>query len=435
MKEFLVCNLSLLMLLSSTAFAMTPKEIYKKSGAGVVLIMGSDDNKSASVGTGSIISPDGHVITNAHVVISEASKQPFKTLYVFLKPDHITGDNKVDLRQRYQLSCTNWSPKEELDLALCKIFNPPTDLTTISFADPDAVEVGDSVVAVGHPEQGGLWTLTTGTISTVIANFNRIKGKDVFQTEASVNRGNSGGPLLDDNANMVGVNTMIARKAGDGLTITDINFSLKSSVAVKWLNSIGIKIAYATQKQQDDAVLAVKPVSAPAASAPNKVASAEATTAKAPEAQAKAPEAKEPAPAKVQDAPKTTAPAEVKDKPAAAAAVPAAPATTSENKPAEAKPAAPEAKPEIVITVTVNNDKEKEKLSKKMETVPPTAKVQAKEQVRGQKLNPERAKPHYVTEKRPYTIDELVQSQIKEMEDFMDEMRGKIKKSNKPSKK
>ncbi len=415
MKEFLVCNLSMLLFLTSTAIAMTPKEIYKKSGQGVVLIMGSDDNKSASVGTGSIISADGHVITNAHVVISDESQKPFKTLYVFLKPERITGDNKVDLRQRYQLSCSNWSPKEELDLALCKIFNPPTNLTTINFADPDAVEVGDSVVAVGHPEQGGLWTLTTGTISTVIANFNRIKGKDVFQTEASVNRGNSGGPLLDDNANMVGINTMIARKSGDGLTITDINFSLKSSVAVNWLNSIGTKIAYATKQEQEQAAQAML--------ASTEVKKAENKAVPAP---AEAPKNDKPAEVKVKDEPKTAA-TETPKEPEAPK-----PATVAQAEDKPAKPATAQEKPQITITVTVDSNKDKQKVSQKMENVPPpSAKVQAKEQVRGQKLNPERAKPHYETEKRPYTFDDLIASQMKEMEDMMDEMRAKIKKSRK----
>ena len=111
--------------------------------------------------------------------------------------------------------------------------------------NPDSVSVGDPVVAIGHPEQGGLWTLTTGTISTQIQNFDRIKGKNVFQTEASFNRGNSGGPLIDQSGNMVGINTMIARKAKDGMAITAVNFSLKSQVAMDWLRAnTQVKLAY-----------------------------------------------------------------------------------------------------------------------------------------------------------------------------------------------
>jgi serine protease Do len=97
-------------------------------------------------------------------------------------------------------------------------------------------------VAIGHPEQGGLWTLTTGVISAEVDNFNGVKGKHVFQTETGLNRGNSGGPLLDGEGRMIGVNTAIARVASDGLPITSISFSLKSSVATQWLREQGVVV-------------------------------------------------------------------------------------------------------------------------------------------------------------------------------------------------
>ena len=167
---------------------------------------------------------------------------------VYLKPAKVTGDNAADLKQRYQVTVKAYSPPTELDLALLQIEGPPANLPVVQFGDPDDVNIGDPVVAVGHPEQGGLWTLTTGTISTVLQNFDRIKGKHVFQTEASFNRGNSGGPLFDEFGNMVGINTMIARKAADGLAITAVNFSLKSSVAVTWLKQQQMTLAYAPRQ-------------------------------------------------------------------------------------------------------------------------------------------------------------------------------------------
>jgi serine protease Do len=103
----------------------------------------------------------------------------------------------------------------------------------------DDIESGEPVVAIGHPEQGGLWTLTTGVVSTVLSNLGGVKGKDVFQTDASINRGNSGGPLINRQGALVGVNTSMARKAADGLTITSVNFSIKSGVAKKWLAANG----------------------------------------------------------------------------------------------------------------------------------------------------------------------------------------------------
>ncbi|WP_455388627.1 S1C family serine protease, partial [Petrachloros mirabilis] len=129
---------------------------------------------------------------------------------------------------------------QPLDLALLKLEGTPGPFPVLGLDDSDKTEIGDRVVAIGHPEQGGLWTLTTGTISAEFDNFNAVKGKSVFQTETGLNRGNSGGPLLDTHGRMIGVNTAIARVAADGLPITSISFSLKSNVAKRWLGEQGV---------------------------------------------------------------------------------------------------------------------------------------------------------------------------------------------------
>jgi len=72
-----------------------------------------------------------------------------------------------------------------------------------------------------------------------------MKGKHVFQTDTGLNRGNSGGPLLDGQAHIIGINTAIARLAADGMPITSINFAIKSSVARAWLQEQGIPVEYA----------------------------------------------------------------------------------------------------------------------------------------------------------------------------------------------
>ena len=111
-------------------------------------------------------------------------------------------------------------------------------------ADPDEIKIGEEVIAIGHPEQGGLWSLTYGRISGSIENFSDIDGKDVFQTDTSLNRGNSGGPLLDQRGYMVAINSNIARLGSGGLPITGVNFAIKSSVVKKWLSKEGYTIAY-----------------------------------------------------------------------------------------------------------------------------------------------------------------------------------------------
>ncbi len=114
------------------------------------------------------------------------------------------------------------------------IDNAPDGLPTVPLAEAD-VGVGEATAAIGHPEHGAKWSLTTGRIGGEWANFEGVTGKDVYQMETSVNRGNSGGPLLDGNGYMVGINTAIARRSEDGLAITGINFAIKSSVVRAWL--------------------------------------------------------------------------------------------------------------------------------------------------------------------------------------------------------
>jgi serine protease Do len=230
-----------LFLLVPSAFALSPKEIYQTVSPGVVLIVASEGRGTGRAGTGSIIRQDGLVITNAHIFTRKGSSQPMATIWVFLKPNRLTGNPKADLARRYKGKVVAYEPK--LDLALVKITNVDVPLTRVGFGDSDKVAVGDQAYAIGHPEQGGLWSLTTGVISAHRSDYGGVKGKNLFQTEASINRGNSGGPLLDERAAMIGINSMIARKAADGLTITDVNFALKSQVALGWLNTVGYRFA------------------------------------------------------------------------------------------------------------------------------------------------------------------------------------------------
>lgn len=224
---------------------LSPREIYEMTSPAVVMVMGhSDSGKGGSGGTGSIIQADGVVLTNAHVVIEEGTGKPYPRLSVFLKPARVSGDTKADLARMVRARLVAYSAP--LDLALLKIERAAVPLPVIDLSDSDRTKIGDRVIAIGHPEQGGLWTLTTGVISAEVDNFNGVKGKHVFQTEAGLNRGNSGGPLVDGEGHMIGVNTAIARVAPDGMPITSISFSLKSTVARQWLRDQGVMASQAT---------------------------------------------------------------------------------------------------------------------------------------------------------------------------------------------
>ena len=226
------------------AAALTHEQLYARTAPGVVFVYGRSGSVGSS-GSGSIVRADGMVLTNAHVVINEETGAPHDVLLVAVKPDTASGDVDEDLKDRYPAAVQAFH--RELDVALLKVTAPLPPVTVLPVGDSDHVNVGARVIAIGHPEQGGLWTLTTGVISALLANHGSVPGKHVFQTEASMNRGNSGGPLIDAEGRQIGVNTSIARQAEDGLTITDVNFSIRSNVAVAWMADQGVTIAVAPQ--------------------------------------------------------------------------------------------------------------------------------------------------------------------------------------------
>jgi serine protease Do len=230
------------------ARASTPAQIYAAAAPAVVLVVASSGSDVMS-GTGSIIDPTGLVLTNSHVIFDKDAKAPYRSMWVFLRPDRVTGNEKTDLALRLQATLVAHDP--ELDLALLKVTGLSKTLPVLPMGDPATIAIGSRVLAIGHPEQGGLWSLTTGVISAEWENFTQVPGKHVFQTETGLNRGNSGGPLIDENGQQIGVNTSMARKAKDGLAITSISFAVKSSVAKEWLAKQGVQVAYAKSLPPD----------------------------------------------------------------------------------------------------------------------------------------------------------------------------------------
>lgn len=233
-------------------------EVYQKTSPSVVLIVASSGGSGSLMGAGSVITRDGLVITNAHVVIDDKRRKPFRKISVYTRPEEVTGDFRNDLKYRYKVKVVDYD--RDLDLALLRVEGLGSGAGVISLADPREIMVGEEVVAIGHPEQGGLWSLTYGRISGQMANQGKVKGKNVYQTDTSVNRGNSGGPLLDKRGYLVGVNTNIARRGSGDLAITGVNFALKSSVVSRWLKSRqGLVLAYGSETLRGDAMASAKP--------------------------------------------------------------------------------------------------------------------------------------------------------------------------------
>jgi len=174
--------------------------------------------KDSGTGSGSIISQDGYILTNYHII--ENVYEVFVTLY-----DGSEYEGRVV------------GTDIENDLTVIKFDPKGKELTVIPFGISNDLAIGQKVLAIGNPF-GFDRTLTTGVISGTGRPLHNNSGYlmlDMIQTDASINPGNSGGPLLDSTGKMIGVNTMIYSKSGgsDG-----IGFALPIDSAKRSVNEI-----------------------------------------------------------------------------------------------------------------------------------------------------------------------------------------------------
>ena len=141
-----------------------------------------------SLGSGFIISPDGFVLTNQHV-IDRANKI------------------EVELSDKRKLKARLVGADPFADIALLKLDAPTGEsLPALPLGESDDLREGDWVLAIGHPF-GLKWTATAGIVSAVGRDVDATKMDDLIQIEASLDSGNSGGPLLNEKGQVVGINT------------------------------------------------------------------------------------------------------------------------------------------------------------------------------------------------------------------------------------
>ena len=183
---------------------------------GLLIPQGVQEQVYTAFGSGVIISDDGYILTNNHVV------QDAKRI-------------TVTLNDRRQLPAELIGADPATDLALIKI--NATDLTFIPFGNSDEAKIGEPVLAIGNPFNLTS-TVTSGIISAKARNVNIIENtrgvespiESFIQTDAAVNSGNSGGALVNGKAELIGVVTAIA--SGNGY-YTGYSFAIPSNLALK----------------------------------------------------------------------------------------------------------------------------------------------------------------------------------------------------------
>ncbi len=172
---------------------------------------GDDDANKArrvsSLGSGFVVSADGLIVTNNHVIADADEIYANFNDGTKLKAELVGRDTKTDL-------------------ALLRV-RPDKALTFVSFGNSDVLRVGDWVMAIGNPfGLGG--TLTVGVVSALSRDINSGPYDNFIQTDAAINRGNSGGPLFNMDGQVIGINTAIISPSGGSI---GIGFAVPSATA------------------------------------------------------------------------------------------------------------------------------------------------------------------------------------------------------------
>src|SRR5690349_12793013 len=171
--------------------------------------------KVSSLGSGFVIDPSGLIVTNNHVI--EGADEIIV---------NFTNGNKLKV-----IKVLGHDPKT--DLALLKV-NPKEPLKAATFGDSAKMRVGDWVMAIGNPfGLGG--SVTVGIISATKRDINAGPYDDFLQTDAAINRGNSGGPLFNMDGQVIGVNTAIISPTGGSI---GIGFAVPSNSAVQVVDQL-----------------------------------------------------------------------------------------------------------------------------------------------------------------------------------------------------
>ena len=175
---------------------------------------GSQQQEQIGTGSGVIISEDGYIVTNNHV-IKDAQ------------------DIEITLNNKKSYKAKIIGTDSKMDIALLKI-DADTKLAYTAFADSDAVKIGEWVLAVGNPYNLNS-TVTAGIVSAKARNLDTRGIQSFIQTDAAVNPGNSGGALVNTRGELIGINTMISSQTG---SYVGYSFAVPSNITRKIIEDL-----------------------------------------------------------------------------------------------------------------------------------------------------------------------------------------------------
>ena len=222
---------------STTGAGLTPQQIYSNVSGGVVMVLSDfggsttgpfgQTQSGQALGTGFVVDKQGYILTNAHVV-DENGQRANSVTVVFNKggsetqrvPGQLVG---VDVGS---------------DVAVIKVDPSKVELNPLPLGDSGTVAVGEPVVAIGNP-LGYDFSITSGIVSATGRSLPAPNGQTILngiQTDAAINQGNSGGPLIDNAGKVIGINEQIASSGGgnDGLGFAvPINTAIRSMDQLK----------------------------------------------------------------------------------------------------------------------------------------------------------------------------------------------------------
>jgi 2-alkenal reductase len=188
----------------------SPSSIYARRSSGVVTIVSVYGNDSGSTvqGSGFVVSPQGYILTNSHVITTAGDTpvaQPADSVFIEFQD-----------RDRAEAKIVGWDVFD--DVGLVKVDPSAHPLAPVPLGNSAAAVVGEPVAAIGSPF-GNENSLAVGVVSAVHRSVNSLTSSfnlvDAIQTDAPINHGNSGGPLFDARGRVIGINAQINSTSGE----------------------------------------------------------------------------------------------------------------------------------------------------------------------------------------------------------------------------